>query len=911
MAHGREQRVTTRWLLIQLGIWALAAAALIVFGHSRPSGCSELSLRVPFAGGRREFDAAIAACGDISAGPTRDDLLLEAAAFSLLLFLLVPILHLLWKVSWRAEPFSRWTFMGAVPAGAGALGSIATILFAVGASTDGDTLSLSDGYARAIAATTWPASGFAILAVGAVGISALTAIGSAGVPAKEDLPPGRPWAPDPMEGHGICVSGGGIRASAFSLGVLSYLERHRMDGSPATVADRDGVLDTARYLASVSGGGYTAGAWRVARGNAAEEGADTAWPEGIFGDPTELTTMPTAAFDDADPDEGHAPSLYTHMWERRQFLRTGRGGMSVSVAFVLLTIVLQLALIALFVVVFAWPIGLLARSWAVLGPTWFARDPYQFSASARSWTPVLVVLSIAAVVIVFRNFMLRTKLRLELDAAVGVLILVAVVLTGVLVVLPSLIAAIADLGGAVGAITGVFAAGGVVAFASRTLTKVLRPRLIRLGGLLFSLAAVAFALLVVRAAAIPDGFLRGDIDVGLFSVPAGVAYAVLALAALIAWSFGDPRWWSLFPVYRNRIRAAFAVTTDQRRTTARHAVSSALYPLSRKHEPTLDEYQGAPGPTHLVCCAAARANGTATGIPALSFVFAPDEVRMYESGPETVTVHSAPTEQYVRSLGREVFTQLPARRPKSLGTVSAAVAMSGAAVTSSMGRFDLGSTNTLIAGMNVRLGAWVPNPRYVAIEETPAKRARLNYLLKEMMGWYDLADPHVYITDGGHWDNLGLVELLRRRCETVICVDASGDQPGSFSTFFDALELARIECDAFVDISVGDHGVSAMRTTGDCSRPATSTAVGTIHYGDEQGSGGVGRILYIKAQVCDDLPTPMIGFSFQDPEFPNYSTADQFLTADQFRQLAMLGWESAKLGLPKLANVQVARVGDE
>jgi hypothetical protein len=400
--------------------------------------------------------------------------------------------------------------------------------------------------------------------------------------------------------------------------------------------------------------------------------------------------------------------------------------------------------------------------------------------------------------------------------------------------------------------------------------------------------------------------LRGDIDIGLFSVSAGVAYATLAVAALIAWSFGDPRWWSLFPVYRNRIRAAFGVTTEPTRSSARRTVSSALYPMARKHEPTLDEYQGAPGPAHLVCCAAARANGTATGIPALSFVFAPDEVRMYESGSGSVTVHSTRTDRYVRSLGRHVFTHLPARRPKSLGTVSAAVAMSGAAVTSSMGRFNMGSTNTLIAGMNVRLGAWVPNPRYVAVDETPAKRARLNYLLKEMMGWYDLADPHVYITDGGHWDNLGLVELLRRRCETVICVDASGDQPESFSTFFEALELARVECDAYVDISVGENGVSSMRTAGDSARPATSTAVGTIRYGDKQGSDGVGKILYIKAQVCNDLPTPMIGFSFQDPQFPNYSTADQFLTADQFQQLAMLGWQSAKNGLPKLANMQAA-----
>jgi hypothetical protein len=491
--------------------------------------------------------------------------------------------------------------------------------------------------------------------------------------------------------------------------------------------------------------------------------------------------------------------------------------------------------------------------------------------------------------------MLRSSRRLTLDAGVAIVVLLAAVLAAVLVLLPAVVAAIAN-PAAFAAAAVAFASGGVAAFVWRIASSVLRPRLMRLGGVLFGLAAAAFGVVVIRAAAVPDGLLRGEIG----QVPGGVVYALLAIVALVVWSFGDPRWWSLFPLYRDRIRSAFQVTTERDRSSARHPVSPGLYPLARRHEPTLDEYEDAPGPAHLVCCAAARENGTATGIPALSFVFGPDEVRLYESEPDRVVVHSVPTDRFVDSLRRRVFRGLGARRPKSLGTVAAAVAMSGAAVSSAMGRFDMGSTNTLIAGMNVRLGAWVPNPRYVVAEDQPAKRARPNYLLKELKGWYDLADPHIYITDGGHWDNLGLVELLRRRCETIICVDASGDQPGSFSTFFDAIDLARTECAADIDIDNEEHGIAAMRVEGDDRRPATGTAVGTISYG-ERGTEGTGTILYMKAQVSGDLPAALIGFSHEEPDFPDYSTADQFLTPKQFRQLVLLGWETTANGLAKLS----------
>ena len=114
-----------------------------------------------------------------------------------------------------------------------------------------------------------------------------------------------------------------------------------------------------------------------------------------------------------------------------------------------------------------------------------------------------------------------------------------------------------------------------------------------------------------------------------------------------------------------------------------------------------------------------------------------------------------------------------------------------------MGRFQIGPTSTLITFGNVRLGTWLPNPRYVdegtalragtrrkAVRDDHFPKPRLSYLVKEFLGVHDPSDPYVYVTDGGHWENTGLVELLRPR-ETgenmprdVIAIDADPGSPG-------------------------------------------------------------------------------------------------------------------------------------
>ena len=51
----------------------------------------------------------------------------------------------------------------------------------------------------------------------------------------------------------------------------------------------------------------------------------------------------------------------------------------------------------------------------------------------------------------------------------------------------------------------------------------------------------------------------------------------------------------------------------------------------------------------------------------------------------------------------------------------------------------------------------------------------------------------VYVTDGGHIENLGLYELLRRRCKLIVVVDAEADPTMDFPSFIDLQRYARID----------------------------------------------------------------------------------------------------------------------
>lgn len=232
-------------------------------------------------------------------------------------------------------------------------------------------------------------------------------------------------------------------------------------------------------------------------------------------------------------------------------------------------------------------------------------------------------------------------------------------------------------------------------------------------------------------------------------------------------------------------------------------------------------------------------------------------------------------------------------------TLPSIMAVSGAALSPIMGRFTYPPLRFLMAMTNVRLGIWVPNPKHPSwdeqLEPVPSGlwwrriaawaaagwwEPGALHVLREALGTLDSTRRYIYLTDGGHWENLGLVELLRRRCTHVLCFDASSDRTGDGQDLGRAIALARSELGAQVELD-------PRPLIGDDTGPATDVAVrGTIRY---PGREAEARIVYAKAALTEGASWDLQAFSRRDSLFPNHPTSQQMFTDEQFEAYRSLG----------------------
>jgi len=138
------------------------------------------------------------------------------------------------------------------------------------------------------------------------------------------------------------------------------------------------------------------------------------------------------------------------------------------------------------------------------------------------------------------------------------------------------------------------------------------------------------------------------------------------------------------------------------------------------------------------------------------------------------------------------------------------------------------------------------------------------------------------LSDGGHLENLGVYELLRRRCKFIISSDAGEDADLNFSSLAKVIRYARI--DQLTDI---DIDVSPIRFKEKRNRLSERRWVlGKIKYPKKQ----FGYLLYIKSSLgCDDKDETVKGYSRKNPKFPHEPTTDQSFTEEQFESYRRLG----------------------
>ena len=175
---------------------------------------------------------------------------------------------------------------------------------------------------------------------------------------------------------------------------------------------------------------------------------------------------------------------------------------------------------------------------------------------------------------------------------------------------------------------------------------------------------------------------------------------------------------------------------------------------------------------------------------------------------------------------------------------------------------------------------WVPNPAQQSYVRSTTPR--LVNMFKEITRTYDPTDPNIYATDGGHWENLGLVELIRRRCSTIIVIDTSGDPPGTYLTLKQAMRLAELECEAKVDLTRRSWRQLEVDADGVVT---ANHGRGSVVYDD----GTRADLIYVKAAISTTSPLHIQRYAATDKRFPNYSTADQLLSSEELSYLMHLG----------------------
>jgi hypothetical protein len=126
----------------------------------------------------------------------------------------------------------------------------------------------------------------------------------------------------------------------------------------------------------------------------------------------------------------------------------------------------------------------------------------------------------------------------------------------------------------------------------------------------------------------------------------------------------------------------------------------------------------------------------------------------------------------------------------SLGT---AMATSGAAASPNMGYHSSPPLALLMTLFNARLGWWLGNPIRPRSWKISGPRIAFLPFIMELFGLTDDEKNFVYLSDGGHFENLGIYEMLRRRCRTIVAVDGVCDPKFEFGDLGNAIRKARID----------------------------------------------------------------------------------------------------------------------
>lgn len=226
----------------------------------------------------------------------------------------------------------------------------------------------------------------------------------------------------------------------------------------------------------------------------------------------------------------------------------------------------------------------------------------------------------------------------------------------------------------------------------------------------------------------------------------------------------------------------------------------------------------------------------------------------------------------------------------SLGT---AMAISGAAASPNMGYHSSPVITLILALFNVRLGWWLGNPKRA--ERTAFKGPPLYRrdgpvwaaapLIAECFGLTNKDSRFVYLSDGGHFENLGLYEMARRRCRHVVVSDAGCDPENLFADLGNAIRKIRVDLGVDIRMQAMFHHSRGGDYVPGAACEGFYCGIGTIAYPE----GNPGTLVYIKPGLYGGEPHDVVNYACENAAFPHEPTSDQWFSESQFESYRRLG----------------------
>lgn len=379
---------------------------------------------------------------------------------------------------------------------------------------------------------------------------------------------------------------------------------------------------------------------------------------------------------------------------------------------------------------------------------------------------------------------------------------------------------------------------------------------------LLDLAAIAFILVLLMAAGLAAHFIVEAPELRTQVIVAAAAFAgLVGFSIFAAWAVGANRF-SLNALYRLRLIRAFLGSSREQRKP--HAFTG----FDPEDDVRLSKLKQRP--LHLVNAAfniaASKGTKAERGFlqdrRAISFVFS--------AAGYGCDLWSAP------------------RVPDDI-TLGSAMAISGAAASPHMGYHTSKPISFVLAFFNLRLGWWLRRPEDSETSESSEPHCPWRALRSEYFSHTTGRRRSIYLSDGGHFENLALYEALRRRCSRIVVVDAGCDPEFEFNDVERALRLARIDLGIAIE---NEHG---LPTPANVRGTDHHHALWKVEYPQDDGDPvQTGVILYIKPVISRDEPIDILrrAADTRTAQFPHEPTSDQFYDEAQFEAYRYLGLHS-------------------